>query len=315
MAPLVSIGITAFNQAGSVFKAVQQALAQDYPNLEVVVSDDHSKDNTEEILAQFLVDPRFRYSRNERNLGRVRNYQHLLCHLVRGDWVLINDGDDYLTNAKYISQAVTLIQSDPKIVLVISKVFKSGRDDEVMNENWPYSDIVDGTEFFLKHPPGGSSLGPSHLSALYERDSALELDFYRSDIISTDFESLYRLMTGRRIGFINEVAGVWSQHLENVTRNPSRKRLVENLQLFESLYQHAKTNGVADAETLKRWYRACLARAWLSGVKSLALRNRQVGDAATFAYPVLKREPLFWLELPNAIVDITKNQSQQAVPR
>jgi hypothetical protein len=77
----------------------------------------------------------------------------------------------------------------------------------------------------------------------------------------------------------------------------------------------AKTNGVADAETLKRWYRACLARAWLSGVKSLALRNRQVGDAATFAYPVLKREPLFWLELPNAIVDITKNQSQQAVPR
>jgi glycosyltransferase involved in cell wall biosynthesis len=303
MGPLISIAIPCFNQADTIFKAAHHALAQDYANLEVVVSDDDSKDNTEQILAQFFADPRFRYSRNERNIGRVRNYQRLLRDLVRGDWILINDGDDYLTNTKYISQAVALIERDPKIALVISKVFKSGRDDQVMNASWPYPHIVDGTEFFLKHPPFGS-LGPFHLSALYERERALKLDFYRYDILSTDFESLYRLMTGRRIGFVNEIAGVWSQHSENLTRNPSRKRLVQNLLLFESLYQHAEANGIAGSNALRHWYRARLARAWLSGIKSLAFRNRQFGDAVAFACDVFRREPLFWLGLPNAILDI-----------
>jgi len=304
MLPAVSIAITSFNQADSVFRAVQHALAQDYANLEVVVSDDHSNDNTETLLTKFLPNPRFRYSQNERNIGRVRNYQRLLRDLVRGDWVLMNDGDDYLTNAKYISQAVALIKNDPEIVLVISKVFKSGRADQVMNAGWPYGNVVDGTSFFLKHPPFSSSLSPCHLSALYERKAALKLDFYRHDIISTDFESLYRLMTDRRIGFINEVAGVWSQHLENITRNPSREHLAENLRLFASLYQHAEANGIAESGVLKRWYRTLLARGWLSGAKSLAVGNRKPRDAMALTYDVFKREPLFWLGLPNAILAI-----------
>jgi glycosyltransferase involved in cell wall biosynthesis len=306
MLPAVSIAITSFNQADSVPRAVQNALEQDYANLEVVVSDDDSKDNTEKLLTKFLPDPRFRYSRNERNIGRVRNYQRLLRDLVRGDWVLMNDGDDYLTNPKYISEAVALIQKDPEIVLVISKVFKFGRADELMNASWPYPSIVDGKAFFLKHPPLASSLSPCHQSALYKRDAALKLDFYRYDIISADFESLYRLMTGGRIGFINEVAGVWCQHLENITRNPGRQSLVENLQLFESLYQHAKSNGIAENGSLKHWFRAGLARAWLSGTKSLTLHNRRPRDVIAFAYDVFKREPLFWLGLPNAILDIIR---------
>jgi glycosyltransferase involved in cell wall biosynthesis len=298
--PLVSIGIPTFNQAQSVERAVAHALAQDYAQLEVVVADDDSKDDTRDVLARFAGDPRFRYTRNAHNLGRVANYRHLLRDLVRGAWVLMNDGDDYLTNTKYISKAIALIEPDPKIALVIAKVLKSGRDDEIMNARWTYPAIVDGDEFFLNHPPFGI-LGPFHLCALYNRDAALKLDFYRRDINPADFESLYRLMTGHRIGFVDEVVGVWSQHLENVTRNPDRRRLADDLELFDSLYRHAKTSGIASDGDLLRWYRTRLARAWLSGVKSLALRNRQPLAAAAFAYDVCKRDPLFWLGLPNAI--------------
>lgn len=306
--PLVSIAIATFNQAQFIARAVQHALAQDYANLEVVVADDDSKDDTRQILERFASDARFRYTRNDRNLGRVANYRHLLRDVVRGTWVLMNDGDDYLTNTKYISKAIALIETDPKIALVIAKVAKSGRDDEIMNARWTYPAIVDGDEFFLNHPPFGL-LGPFHLSALYNREAALKLDFYRSDIASTDFESLYRLMTGHRIGFVDEVIGVWFQHSENFTRNPRRRQLADNLELFESLYQHGITVGIAGKRDLIRWYRARLARAWLSGAKSLALRNRQPLDAVAFGHDVFKREPLFWLALPNIIFKITKERS------
>jgi glycosyltransferase involved in cell wall biosynthesis len=305
--PLVSIAIPTFNQAGTIVQAVRNALAQDYANLEVVVADDDSKDDTERLLAQFSSDSRFRYSRNEHNIGRVRNYRHLLHDLVRGTWVLVNDGDDYLTNSEYIGKAIALIETDPRITLVIAKVLRSGRDDEVMNAGWTYPNIVDGNEFFLKHPPFGT-LGPFHLSALYNREAALKLDFYRRDMASTDFESLYRLMTGNHIGFINEIVGVWRQHAGNFTRNPSRQQLADNLELFESLYRHAAATGIAESKFLLRWYRARLARAWLSGVKSLFLRSKRPGDAVAFASDVCKREPSFWLGLPAAIGVIVGNR-------
>jgi glycosyltransferase involved in cell wall biosynthesis len=307
---LVSIAIATYNQAQSVARAVRNALAQDYSNLEVVVADDDSKDDTRQILTQFTSDLRFRYLRNDHNLGRVGNYRHLLRDLVRGAWILINDGDDYLTDTKYISKAMALIESDPQIALVTAKLLKSGRgrDDEVLNGGWKYPAIVDGNEFFLKHPPFGT-LGPLHLATLYNREAALKLDFYRRDIFPTDFESLYRLMTGHHLGFVDEVVGVWCQHSENATRNPNRRRLTEGLALFESLYLHARAISIVGNADLVRWYRARLARAWLSGVKSLVMRNRRPLDAIAFGYDVLRRDPWFWVALPKTVFDIARERS------
>ena len=114
--PKVTIMIPTYNQEDYIGEAIESSLNQDYPNLEVIVSDDFSKDKTGIIAKKYETDTRFRYFRNARNLGRVGNYHHTLYDLATGEWVINLDGDDFYTDNRYISRLMKYVSSDPKIV-------------------------------------------------------------------------------------------------------------------------------------------------------------------------------------------------------
>lgn len=107
--PLVSIMIPTYNQEAYISDAIESALAQDYPNLEVVVTDDCSTDHTAEVVKQYLTDSRLKYHRNTKNLGRVGNYHNTLYNVASGEWVVNLDGDDYFTDNKFISIGMSRI--------------------------------------------------------------------------------------------------------------------------------------------------------------------------------------------------------------
>ncbi len=57
----ITIMIPTYNQAKYISKAIESALSIDYQNLEVIVSDDCSTDNTKEVVSKYLADKRFQY--------------------------------------------------------------------------------------------------------------------------------------------------------------------------------------------------------------------------------------------------------------
>ncbi len=93
--PLVTIGIPSYNRPDMLARAVRSALAQDYENLEIVVSDDASDAETRNVLRRFESDPRFRCVYWERNAGLVANWQRCF-ELARGDLWLCLSNDDWL---------------------------------------------------------------------------------------------------------------------------------------------------------------------------------------------------------------------------
>lgn len=100
-APLVTIGIPTYNRAdGNLPLAIDCALAQTYPNLEVVVSDNCSTDHTPALLSQ-VTDPRFRYVRQETNLGANGNFNACL-QTAKGDYFLLFHDDD-LVDPDFVS--------------------------------------------------------------------------------------------------------------------------------------------------------------------------------------------------------------------
>src|SRR5690606_6270355 len=101
-APLVTIMIPTYGQAHYLPRAIDSALAQDYPNLEVLVVDDASPDDTASVIEPYLEDPRFRYHRHVENLGRVAAYRDTLEREALGDYVLNLDGDDWLVDPTYL---------------------------------------------------------------------------------------------------------------------------------------------------------------------------------------------------------------------
>jgi hypothetical protein len=219
--PLVTIMVPTYGQERFIAEAVASALAQDYPNLEVVVADDCSPDETASAVAPFLADPRVRYVRNARNLGRIGNYRHCLFSLARGEWCLNLDGDDYLSNPAYISAAMRVALSDPDVVLVCGNIIAAHQGQAwglLMNSALDAPLIASGERFLVQHTPGLSAVRLTHLASLYRRSAALACDFYRQDTLCGDTESLYRIAIGAKLAIINDVAGVWRHHDSNATR-------------------------------------------------------------------------------------------------
>ena len=92
--PLVSVCIPAYNNADYVDQTILCILNQTYKNLELVICDDHSKDDTVEVIRKFD-DPRIRLLINEKNLGMSGNWNHCLQQ-CKGEFIKLICADDML---------------------------------------------------------------------------------------------------------------------------------------------------------------------------------------------------------------------------
>lgn len=287
-APRVTVMVPTYNQADVIAQAVDSALRQTYPNLDVVVADDASTDGTAGVLARYAGDPRVRVARRERNLGRAANYRRTLFDDAVGEWVLNLDGDDYLTDDDFIARAVRAVGACGGAVLAVGGcrlLEADGRARDVLATRAERA-CVDGVEYFLGW---GASLGAPHMAALYPRDLALSLDFYRSDIISCDWESLRRLALRGRVALVGGVAGVWRQRDASESRSASVAQRLADLRSIDSPYEDARGLGI-DRDRLDRWRRATVADHVALGARAYVLRG-EVGQARALLRAVRVQRP------------------------
>lgn len=99
--PSVTIGIPTYNRSHkTLIQAISCACNQDYPNLEIVISDNCSTDNTEEVVSK-IKDKRIKYIRQENNIGPNRNFNACL-NAAKSDYFLLLHDDD-LIDADFVS--------------------------------------------------------------------------------------------------------------------------------------------------------------------------------------------------------------------
>ena len=84
MKDLVSIITPSYNTANFIGKTIESVLEQTYQNWEMIIVDDCSQDNTDEVVQQYLVDERIRYIKNEVNSGAALSRNRALKE-ARGD--------------------------------------------------------------------------------------------------------------------------------------------------------------------------------------------------------------------------------------
>lgn len=233
---------------------------QNYSNLEIIISDDAS--GTSEVLDLItrFDDQRLQLNINEKNLGRAKNYRVLLNDLAKGKYVTLLNGDDYFIDNTYITTAVNLLDSNDNLSLVFGgiekEILSSG---ERLRDNYHngLDSIVDGNWYFINYPKGFSI---PHVSSVYPRQDAIDINFYRIDSMSQDWESFLRIILNKKIAIVKNTVAIKTQHPSNVTKTKELSNFEDNVAYLYKVYEFAKELNIFNPQEIDDWLKKLLIR-------------------------------------------------------
>lgn len=127
--PLVSIIVTAFRCVRRLENSLKSLLNQTYRNIEIIVIDDASDDNLDDVVRRLQKkDSRVKYRRLPINVGTYAA-KSIGMQLAKGEFVTCQDADDWAHPEKISLQVIPLLK-DRKIVYTVSNLVRV-RDDGV----------------------------------------------------------------------------------------------------------------------------------------------------------------------------------------
>jgi len=207
--PKISIVIPAYNREQYIGEAIESAIAQTTPSMEIVIIDDGSTDNTAEIVSRY-VSNNVRYVWKEHEgqpHSRNRGIQE-----SRGDFILWLDSDDTLmphTVSTYIDQ----LSRYPEVDVLYGKIVKTNAQDKILSENFHQDYYHNNDELISllfsanRVPQPGTMVRKS----IYERYGGYNLDFKRAP----DYEFIVRIAPHAIFKHVGIAVSTWRWHENN----------------------------------------------------------------------------------------------------
>ena len=238
--PLVSILVASFNQEEYVIDCLESIRNLDYPNLELIISDDASRDGTFEIARRWIEDHRDRFIRaiavrQPVNLGIVRHFQYLFDQ-AQGDFLAYLASDDCLVPSS-IRCRLRVLQEDSSIDAVFGNAEQILEDGSVLKPQFipPHLAAQLSDERLLLASLILNWRVPGPVMML-RRDATLQdgsLGRLPEDIHGEDAYIYMRLAALHKLRFINEIVAKW-RFVRGSSSNPVKRNHFNRRYTMES---------------------------------------------------------------------------------
>ncbi len=142
--PLLSVVIPVYNVEKYLRECLDSIVNQTYTNLEIIIVNDCSPDNSEEIVLEYQAkDPRIKYIKHEKNLGQggARNTG---IQNATGEWITFVDSDDYIDLDTY-QVMMDLIQKNNVDVGMFDYICFDDITKREFNNYWSWDDVDTST--------------------------------------------------------------------------------------------------------------------------------------------------------------------------
>lgn len=203
MAPLVSVLIPCFNAEKYVGEAIESALAQTHPNVEVVVVDDGSTDGSPDVIRSFAGRIVFEIGPN-RGACAARNRA---LALSRGEYVQFLDADDLLLPTKVERQLPILLRDEADLVFSRGTLFGDGKPERTKKRSIEPLGETDRFVYALRQ--GISTEDPLHRRTCVERVGGFREHLRRAQ----EYDLHVRLAAANtRFAFLDEVLARHRHH-------------------------------------------------------------------------------------------------------
>lgn len=148
--PLVTVSIITYNSAQTVIETLDSIFSQSYHNIELIISDDCSSDNTVAICQQWVAEHSLRFAKcriieAKKNTGITANCNRAIVD-AKGFFLKLLAGDDLL-EPEAISEYVTYMSENPQAMYVFSRVTVFGHNQKAID--WYNNTIFDYSFFSL----------------------------------------------------------------------------------------------------------------------------------------------------------------------
>jgi len=232
---LISILIPTFNRSQLLLQAIESCFKQTYKNIQVIVSDNASTDDTYDVVVKYMeLHPgQIKYSKNDTNLGPIKNWKNAYQQ-AEGVYVTVLSDDDYFVNNNYLKDAADLLNENAQVSLVICNAFIGTKPPGV---SLPMLDqrIVYGRDFLFNFWTGRYYVPV--ISNIFRRGALDELLFWTdSDCKYSDIELWLKLMIIGNVGIIQVPSVFYRFHGTNIVTSMNRDDFIVNSRFLYRVY-------------------------------------------------------------------------------
>ncbi len=213
LAVKVSVLITTYNREKYITEAIESILTSTYKNLEVVVLDDCSSDNTVSIVSEYMnTDQRVRVVKNDVNLGQFAN-RNKAIELAKGELIKFLDSDDYLY-PHGLELMVHAMERCPEAGIGVPATW--------FNDKLPFCKT--SHDAFLAHYSGGNFLSHGPTAVIYRRDVLKKNHLIFEDKYGILADGLFNLKLAclAPVAFFQSGLYYWRVHNEQVTEGQKK---------------------------------------------------------------------------------------------
>ena len=280
--PLVTIGIPTYNRAatGNLHKVIERSLQQTYKNIEVIVSDNCSPDNTSEVVNSFT-DPRLQYFRQDDNIGANNNFNFCLDK-AKGKYFLLFHDDDSI-DPDFVEACIASLKPGQTAGVVYTGIRVINQDDEILEEHPNNAGGLSALEFVLGWFGGKVAL--FLCNSLYNTEYLKELGgFHSRHNLYTDLVPSFSLAKKYERVDVQDIKASFRRHTSNMSYSTPMKLWIEDgvflLDVLKKLYpDHEREIDDVGGKYLckkmywKSWRRAGIVQRWVDYLRAYKAFN------------------------------------------
>lgn len=282
--PKVSVIIPTYNSSKFVEEAINSIILQSYKNIEIIVIDDGSTDNTKDVLNKYINDSTITYC-YQKNGGPGAARNRGIKESI-GDFVCFLDSDDvYLPDS--ILDRAQVLKNYPEVGLCFSDYFLQTKQHQtkIIPHNRQYSKFNEAIEFSTKErniyifPKKSYNLVvPScylHTSSCMLRKSVLDIvGLFRTDIFCAEDNDLWlRISMHCKIAFIDKVGSIYKTHRSSLYI-PSERYLKDLIVFLEDIIRKYSFDNETCRLLKKKLYNAYFSLGYYYFDKALFRKSR-----------------------------------------
>lgn len=229
--PLVSIVIVSYNQGKYIKENLDSIKAQTYPNIELIVADDASPDNSVEVFESWLTENNYSAKKNyhQQNTGLATVLNECI-EFASGKYIKLIAADDFL-HPEAIEKCVTKLEElGEEYGMVFTHTHTVNDNSSIIRDIADYDKLGNiNPHIFRKELLKGNQIAA--LTVLMRTKVLKDTGKYDSQFIVEDYYRWLKIIEKYLITYIPEKLAYYRMHSENISKTKAKKIELETLQL------------------------------------------------------------------------------------